>query len=1157
MKKITDLVGYLKIPTVKKIVRIMKITGLFLMLSVVSVFASKTYSQTKALNLKINNASIKEVLAQIEDQSEFYFMYSGKVIDVDRKVSVDVKNRKIKDVLDQLFEGTQVDYAIRDRIIVLTTPEVFNSEESVVFQQNPVSGTVRDESGQPLPGVTIVVKGTTQGTITDNDGNYSFYDVPDNATLVFSFVGMSNQEILVDGQNTINVTMEEEAIGIDEVVAIGYGVQKKKLTTGATLNVTGDELQKQNTSEPLEAIQSQSPGVNITQSSGMPGGGYKVNIRGLGTIGNSSPLYVIDGVAGGDINNLNPADIEAIDVLKDAASAAIYGARAANGVILVTTRQGKKGKIKVAYDGYYGVQDVPNLAEPLNAQQFMDIYNEERTTSGKAEIDFASVIPELYQQIQSGQWNGTNWLDEIYNKSAPTQNHAVNITGGSNQSVFSLGFSYASQEGVLGKPVEPHHDKYTFRLNSDHVIYENQGLEIIKFGETLNYSYRERSGIAVGGMYYNDIRNMLVGNPLVPVYNDEGEYYANDDLKASGLADLSSRLYNPVAQMHLNRGMNETKNYNINSNAYLQIQPVRDLIFKSSFGYRMGANSYRSYQPAYDLAGDVSLSPGRITQSSGNGHNWTFENTLNYAFKLGLNSFDVLAGQSVEKWGLGDDLETTNANPTFEGYDYAYIDNTDGLTSGVTSLSGAPWERGSLASFFGRVSYDFDETYLLTLVMRADGSSNFAESNRWGYFPSVSAGWVISEESFMEANNIVDYLKLRASWGQNGNANVDPFQYLAIISFDDENNYTFGPDKNQQQLGGYPGILPNEDITWETSEQLDIGFDAYLLDSRFQVAFDYYKKTTVDWLVQAPQPDIFGPEAPYINGGDVENTGVELALRWNDNVGDFSYGAHFNIATNNNEVTKLANAEGIIRGPSDIIAQGTEPVYRAEVGYPIGYFYGYKTDGIFQNQQQIDNWENGFLQENPQPGDVIFSDTNGDNEVTPEDKTLIGNPHPDMTIGFGLNFEYRGFDFSFNGKGAFGHQIMKSYRSFSDNEYHNYTTDILDKRWTGEGTSNSFPRLTAGNGTNRINVSDIYVEDGDYIKIQNVTLGYDFIELMPDVPLSQARLYFAVRNLLTITDYSGMDPEVGYGDDEPWVSGIDLGFYPSPRTFLLGVNLKF
>jgi TonB-linked SusC/RagA family outer membrane protein len=943
---------------------------------------------------------------------------------------------------------------------------------------------------------------------------------------------------------------------LDEVVVVGYGVQKKKLTTGANLNVSGDDLQKQSTSEVLEAIQSQSPGVNITQSSGMPGEGFKVNIRGLGTIGNSSPLYVIDGVAGGDINNLNPADIQSIDVLKDAASAAIYGARAANGVILVTTKQGKKGKMQVTYDGYYGVQDIENMAEPLNAQPFMDIYNEERTTSGKDPVDFASAIPGLYQKIQSGEFTGTNWMEEIYNKNAPIQNHAFNITGGSGQSVFSMGFSYASQEGVLGKPVEPNYDKYTARINSDHVIYEKDGLEIVKVGETFNYSFRKRSGIAVGDMYYNDVRNMLVGNPLVPVYDTEGNYYANDDLQESGLAGLSSRIHNPKAQMELNRGMNETKNYSINSNAYLQIQTVRDLIFRSSFGYRMGATTYRSFQPAYDLAGDVSLSPGRITQSSGSGYGWTIENTLDYKFDVGVNSFDVLVGQSYEKWGIGDDVGITNANPIFSTYSQAYIDNTDGLTPGVTSLSGTPRAREALASFFGRVNYDFDETYLLTFVMRADASSNFAAGKRWGYFPSVSAGWVLTEEGFMQDLGVFDFLKLRASWGQNGNSSVDPFQYSTLISFDDENNYTFGSDKESQQLGGYVERLPNEDLSWETSDQIDIGFDAHFLNSRMQIAFDYYNKTTVDWLVGAPIPDIYGTGAPFINGGDIENKGYELAIRWNDNVGEFQYGAHFNIAQNANEVTRLGNSSGVIESATDIISQGTDPVYRAEVGFPLGYFYGYKTEGIFQNNAEIDNWSNGFLQADPQPGDVIFADTNGDGEVTPDDKTMIGNPHPNIRIGFGLNFSYKGFDFALSGKGAFGQQIMKSYRSFADNEYHNYTTDILD-RWHGEGTSNSFPRLTAGNGTNRINISDIYVEDGDYVKIQNVTIGYDFKRIMPDIPFGQARLYFAARNLATFTNYSGMDPEVGYGDDEGWVSGIDLGYYPTPRTFLVGVNLKF
>ncbi len=1035
---------------------------------------------------------------------------------------------------------------------------MFSIHATGYSQGAQVTGKVSDNNNEPLPGVTVMEKGTQNGITTDMDGNYSLNVAGSGSVLVFSFVGMENREIPVGNQSRIDVTMAESIDYLNEIVVIGYGTEKKKLTTGANLNISANELRQQNTSEPLLAIQSNSPGVNISQPSGMPGEGFKVTIRGLGTIGNSNPLYVIDGVPGGDINNLNPADIESIDVLKDAASAAIYGARAANGVILVTTKQGKKGQMVVTYDGYIGIQDVPNLATPLNAKQFIEIHNEERTTSGRNPVDWAGTMPDLYQQIQSGVFEGTDWLDQIYNKNAPISNHAFNITGGADQSVFSLGFSYSGQEGVMGKPVMPIHDKYTARLNSDHVLYKTGDRDVIKIGQTLNYSFRNRSGIAVGGMYWNDIRNMLNGNPLVPAYNADGKYTDKDDMDALGLSAVSSRIFNPQAQMELNRGMNETKNQNLISSVYLQIQPVKDLFFRSQYGFKSHGNSYRSYQPAYSLAGDASLPTGRIEQTSGNGHSWSFENTLNYIFSSGLSSFNVLVGQSLEKWGLGTNMRSINANPTFIGFEHAYLNNYDGtLAAGVTTVQGGPDARGSLASFFGRINYNFNETYLLTLVMRADGSSNFAPGNQWGYFPSIAAGWVISEEGFMKNNNFVDFLKLRASWGQNGNSIVDPYQYLGIIAFGNNNNYTFGNDLSKQQLGGYPSTLANPDIKWETSEQMDIGLDAHFMNARLLVAFDWYNKKTADWLVRAPIPDIYGGEPPFINGGDVENTGIELGLNWKDVIGDLNYGVSFNLAKNKNEVTRLANAEGIIRGPGDVISQGTEHIYRAQVGYPLGYFYGYKTHGIFQNEEQIASWTQGFLQDNPQPGDVIFADTNGDGEVTPDDKTMIGNPHPDFSIGFGINLSYKGWDFSASGKGAFGQQIMQSYRSFGDNEFANYTTDIYEKRWHGEGTSNSFPRLTAGNSTNRLNISDIYVEDGDYVKITNVTLGYDFKNLIPTLPMSQARVYVGARNLFTITKYSGMDPEVGYGDGQGWASGIDLGFYPTPRTFLAGVNVTF
>lgn len=1026
--------------------------------------------------------------------------------------------------------------------------------------QKRVTGVVYDSQESAIPGVTVVEKGTSNGVITDLDGNYSISVTGEESTIVFSFIGMKSQELIVGEQSTFNVTMVSTASDLDEVVVVGYGVQKKKLVTGANISIGAEEMQRQNTSQALEAIQSFSPGVNITQSSGMPGEGFQVNIRGLGTVGNSAPLYVIDGVAGGDINYLNPADIESIDVLKDAASAAIYGSRAANGVILVTTKRGRKGKMQVTYDGFYGVQNVANMPELLNAKQFIEIYNKERAGADNppGDYDFAGKIPGLYQKIQNGEWNGTNWMEEIENKNAPTQNHAINISGGSDQSVFSLGFSYSSQEGILGKPVQPMHDKYTFRMNSDHVIFENNGLEVIKVGETFNYGFRKRSGVAIEGMYYNDIRNMLVGNPLVPAYNDNGDFFAKKDVDESGIGAISSRLYNPLAQMVLNRGMNETLNYNINSSAYLQIQPVKDLVFKSTFGYRMFADAYRNYQPEYALAGDASLSPGRISQNAGSGYAWTFENVLSYAFDLDAHGLEILVGQSAEKWGFGSKMDAMNAKPTFIGFEYAYLDNTDGVTPGVTSTTGGPQDQGSLASVFGRINYDYNEKYLLTLVMRADGSSNFAEGNRWGYFPSVSAGWILTGEDFLSNNEVIDFLKLRASWGQNGNSDIDGNQFINLFTSNAENNYTFGNTRNQMQMGTFQAHIKNEDVAWETSEQLNLGLDAYFIGSRLQATFDYFTKTTKDWLLRAPIPDIYGPIGAFVNAGDIENKGIELGLRWSDQLGDLNYGAHFNLSKYTNEVTRMGDNTGVLQSEANIISQGTDPVWRVEVGYPVGYFYGYKTEGIFQNVEQINSWTSGFLQDDSKvvPGDVIFSDTNGDNDVSPADKTMIGNPHPDVRIGFGINLAYKGFDFALSGKGAFGHQILKSYRSFGDNEFHNYTTDILG-HWDGEGTSNRIPRMSPGNSPNRINISELYIEDADFVKIQDISLGYDFAKLLPNLPFSQARLYVAGRNLVTITDYSGMDPEVGYGDDEPFVSGIDLGFYPAPKTYLMGVNLKF
>lgn len=1021
-------------------------------------------------------------------------------------------------------------------------------------QDVTISGNVKDSNGEPIIGASVLEKGTTNGIITDFDGNFNLTVNP-NSILSISFVGYKTQEISVNGKTTFNIVLNEDTEVLDEVVVVGYGVQKKKLVTGATVQVKGDDLQKLNTVSALGALQSQSPGVNITQSSGMPGEGYKVNIRGMGTIGTSTPLYVIDGVAGGDINMLNPADIESIDVLKDAASAAIYGARAANGVILVTTKQGKTGKVRISYDGYYGVQQIAKKPELLNAKQYMEIMDRK-----DGAYDWQNLLPSnLYNSIMDGTWNGTNWLDEATNNNAPTQNHAFNITGGNEYSKFSLGLSYTSQEGTIGKPVEPNYERYTSRLNSEHVILKNKDFDVIKFGENMTYSYSEKSGIGIGNIYWNDVHNFLVANPLLPVYDSEGNYYDQDDKTAEGWT-FDSGAANPIASMIYQRGENLTRNHAFRGNFYLEIQPIKNLKYKTSFGYRFNSSSYRSYTNKFNLSSTTTNSNDKVTQTQSMDLAWTWENTLSYSFNKNYHAFDAVIGQSMEKWGIGESVSATNANSLFPGlFDYAYLDNTQGISSSLTTVSGAPQTAGRLASFFGRVNYNYNEKYMFSATLRADGSGNFARGNRWGIFPSFSAGWVITNESFMEGvQNWMDFLKIRASWGQNGNSDITNFQYLSTIAFDSLNSYVYGTDKITQTTGAYANILPNEDISWETSEQLDLGIDARFFNSRLGFAFDYYHKTTKDWLVQAPILASYGTGAPYINGGDIVNKGFEIALDWNERFKDFNYGINFNLSFNKNEVTRIANTEGIIHGPSDVLtALSDGEIYRAEVGYPIGYFYGYKTAGVFQNQEQVDATTAKLS--TAAPGELIFVDVNGDGEISEADKTMIGDPNPDFRMGFSFNLGYKGFDFSVTTNGAFGQQVVKSYRQYLGDTRQNFTTDVYEC-WNGEGTSNTMPsiyKLETSESWKKF--SDIFVEDASYLRVQNITLGYDFKKLFPKMPLEQARIYMSVLNAFTFTGYSGMDPEVGASgnDSYSWASGIDLGFYPSPRTYMVGVNLKF
>lgn len=1032
-------------------------------------------------------------------------------------------------------------------------------------QKVTVRGTVEGGGTDgPLPGVHVIEKGTLNASATDEKGEFSI-NVPVGAVLEFTYIGYVPKEVAVTGAGLLRIVLDEDSDLIEDVVVVGYGVQKKKLFTGATVQVKGDDIAKMNTVNPLGALQSKTPGVNITQNGGFLDQGFKVNIRGMGTVGSYEPLYVVDGVPNGSLSALNASDIESIDVLKDAASAAIYGARAANGVILITTKKGKAGTGEVSYDGYYGVQNLYKLPNILSAQEYMDIMDEGRVMDGYEPWNWETYIPAKdLAAIRDGSWSGTNWLKEMQNKNAPIQSHTLNFTGGSERSTYSIGLGWSQQQATLGVPSSfPSLTRYNLRINTDNVVLKHGDLDLLRVGETLNYRYNYQKGsFSTSGIYWNHLHTAIVKSPLMHAYNPDGDYYLYEDQVADGynwdIANGSNS--NPLANYDWSVNQNRSKSHYLQSSFYAVLQPVKDLLIRTQVGYMMGASSYRSFTPLHDKltvndSGDVNSA----TQSMSLYNRWTWDNTINYKFNIcSDHAIDVLIGQSVEKWGYGESMSASNYDLSFNDLEHAYLSNAT-RTVNVPQPSGSPSTEGAIASFFGRINYDYKEKYMATVIMRGDGSSNFAPGNRWGFFPSVSAGWVISNEPFMQNARGIDQLKLRASWGQNGNCNVSGNQHIGTITSNQGyGGYTFGDSMENISTGSYAYKVLNPDLKWETSEQLNIGVDARFFDNRFKVELDWYRKLTKDWLVTAPVLMSWGANAPSINGGEVKNSGVELGLHWNDNVNkDFYYGVDVNLAYNKNRITRIDNADGIIHGPSSVFWEGSDECFRASVGRPIGYFYGYISDGIFQNQEQIDSYTGAKLNgDKTAPGDVIWRDVDNNGTIDAGDRTMIGDPNPDVTLGFSFNIGWKGIDLGVTTYGAFGHQILKCYRDFSSSPLNNFTTDIYE-RWHGEGTSNKYPRLSSASSSNWNRISTLYMEDGDYLKIKNITIGFDFKKFFPKIPFGQLRVYFSAQNLYTFTGYSGMDPEIGYGSDYGWASGIDLGYYPSARTYMIGLNIKF
>lgn len=1021
------------------------------------------------------------------------------------------------------------------KFLFLTLITVFTL--GVFAQDIAVKGVVTSaDDGQPLPGVTVVVKGTTNGTITNIDGMYEL-NVPSDATLVFSFIGLQSQEIAVNGQTEVNVVLQSATFDVDEVVVVGYGVQKKSLVTGAISKVGGEELQKSADMRVTQALQGKTAGVVISSNSGQPGDQVSVRIRGIGTNGDAEPLYIIDGLpmssAGTDFLNSN--DVESIEVLKDAASSAIYGARGANGVILITTKSGKKGeKFSVSYDGYYGVQNPWKKINVLNAQEYLTLTNE-ASLNGNGTLRFS---PEQMATFTAD----TDWQDEMFNYNAPKQNHSISFTGGTEKTSYSSSLNYFKQEGIVAKG-KSDFDKITYRLNTI------TDLGIVRVGSNLNLVRIMSRGIATNDYFGNGLAQALNMPPIIPVTNEDGSW-ATPEQYGIGLQEIT----NPTGL--LDQLNSETKTSKFVGGLFGEVdfgkitESLTGLTFKSTYSGEWAQVNTRGYNPLYYLDALHFTVDDEASRSINIYSRWNFENILTYDKTIDEHHFTLMAGTTAFK-DQYEGLYGSKKNVIFDDFAHAYIDNaTDPESANV----GGGFGEHTLFSIFGRVNYDLKDRYMLTATMRRDGSSRFGSENKFGYFPSVAGGWVISREDFMSGtSDFIDLLKLRVSWGQNGSENIGDFGYTSIIA--NQSIYYFGDNKTQYN-GSQPSRIANPSLKWETSEQTNVGIDLTTLDGNLRVTLDYYDKKTKDWLVTAPIPMMVGNSAPIINGGEVRNAGFEAEFAYKKQFKKLYVSASINGAYNKNEVLDIQNSEKRLQGGSGGFGQGD--VLYAKVGSPMGYFNGLKTDGIFQTQEEINSYVNSngeLLQPKAKPGDIKFVDSDGDGKIdNDKDRVNLGSPHPDFTGGFNLALDYAGFDFNMFVYAALGQEVYDATRRYDMNET-NYRGDWLN-RWTGPGTSNEYPRVTfVDDNENMRTVSDFFVKDGSFVRLRNMTLGYTMPKSVTDyLKISKLRLYVSGENLLTFTKYQGYDPEIGGG---VFSNGIDKGIYPQARTVLGGVNITF
>ena len=1020
-----------------------------------------------------------------------------------------------------------------------------------VAQDVTVNGIINDENGMPVPGATILLKGTTKSTASDFDGKFQI-QAPSNGSLTITFIGYATVTEAINGRTKITVQLKPESQSLNEVVVVGYGTQKKSVVTGAISSVKASDLEDLPITRVEQSLQGRVSGVTIAANAGQPGSSSTIRVRGITSFGNNEPLWVVDGVIvdSGGIGYLNQSDIASMEVLKDAASQAIYGARAAAGVILITTKKGRSGKMTVNYNGYTGFSAASRKLDLLNATEYATIMNE-RYANGYTDTTKPYDLP--YKNVSS-YGEGTDWQKMIFNDNAQRTGHELSLSGGNDVSTFYVSFGLLDQEGIVATPISNYNRK-NIRLNSTHKIVKG-----LTFGQTLGYSHEKTVGIGNTNNEYggplssainlDPITPAIVTDPTVAAAYPYNQNYVLRDPNGNpyGISQVvTQEMSNPLAYIQTRLG-NYNWADNFVGNAYLELEAIKGLKIRSTLGGKLAYWGSESFTPVYYFNSSTINAKNNLSRSSNRGFGWNIENTISYAKQIEDHNFSVLVGQGAYVDNITSGSTVTYFNIPYTNFDDATFPN-DHPQDNITASAYNGYEH-KVTSLFARANYDYKEKYLFTGIVRRDGSSRFGQNYKYGTFPSFSLGWVPTKENFWPENKVVTQLKFRGGYGITGSDAIGDFKYLATIG--SGRNYTIG-DQGSVVVGNSPNAPANPDLKWEETSQANVAFDITFFND-LSLTTDFYVKKSTGILQDIDLPGHVGSTGrPSANIADMENKGVDLELSYRKKIGKVGFSVSGNISYLENEVTNLGKDIQFISG--DASFQNMGAVTRTQVGQSYNSFYGYKTQGIFQNQAEINAYTNatgGLIQPNARPGDFRWQDLNGDGKISDDDKTFLGSPLPKYTYGFTVNLDYKNFDLLIFTQGAIGNKIFQGLRRLDITDA-NYQTSALG-RWTGEGSTNSYPILsTVDNNKNFSNPSDFYLEDGDYWRIKTIQIGYNLpSDVVAKAGLSKTRLYLTGENLLTFTKYSGYDPEIGGG-----VFGIDKGYYPQARTVMVGVNLQF